>query len=56
MTVNPIIAEIRQVRDKLAQESGHDVRKFMDFIRKHEREAVQRGVKFAAPAVVAVKH
>ena len=49
MAPNPILTEIRHTRDELARKSGYDVRKFMDFIREREREALARGVKFAPP-------
>jgi len=55
MEPNPILSEIRRTRDELARKSGHDVRKFMDFIRECEREAASRGVKFAPPAKSATK-
>ena len=55
MEPNPILAEIRRTRDELARKSGHDVRKFMDFIRAREREAAARGVKFAPPAKPAAR-
>lgn len=55
MEPNPILTEIRRTRDELARKSGHDVRKFMDFIRQREREAAARGVKFAPPAKPATK-
>ena len=50
MEPNPILTEIRRTRDELARKSGYDVRKFMDFIRERECEALARGVKFAPPA------
>ena len=50
MKPNPILTEIRRTRDELARKSGYDVRKFMDFIREREREALARGVKFVSPA------
>jgi hypothetical protein len=50
MEPNPILTEIRRTRDELARKSGHDVRKFMDYIREREREAAARGVKFVSPA------
>ena len=55
MEPNPILTEIRRTRDELARKSGYDVRKFMDFIREREREAVARGVKFGPPTKPATK-
>ena len=55
MEPNPILTEIRRTRDELARKSGYDVRKFMDFIRKREREAAERGVKFAPVSKPAAK-
>ena len=55
MEPNPILTEIRRTRDELARKSGYDVRKFMDFIRESEREALARGVKFSLPTKPATK-
>jgi hypothetical protein len=55
MDPNPILVEIRSTRDELARKSGYDVRKFMDFIRAREREAVARGMKFAPVSKPATK-
>ena len=55
MEPNPILTEIRRTRDELARKSGYDVRKFMDFIREREREALARGVKFSPPTKPAPK-
>jgi len=50
MNTNPILAEIRQTRDDLAQDHGYDVRRLFDYVRQREREAAAHGVKFVSPA------
>ena len=47
-TKNPILDEIRQTRDQLAQEAGYDLQRLFDYVRKREREAAARGVKFVS--------
>lgn len=48
MTTNPILNEIRQTRDQLAQEAGHDLKRLFEYARKREREASAKGVKFVS--------
>ena len=48
MKTNPILAEIRQTRDDLAQETGHDLKRLFDYARKREREAAAHGAKFVS--------
>ena len=55
MQPNPILTEIRRTRDELARKSGYDVRKFMDFIREREHEALARGMEFAPVTKPATK-
>ena len=50
MKTNPILTEIRQTRDDLAQDHGYDVRRLFGFVRAREREAAARGVNFVSPA------
>ena len=39
MQANPILSEIRSTRDKIARESGYDVRQMMDRVREREKSA-----------------
>ena len=48
MTSNPILNEIRQTRDQLAQEAGYDTKRLFEYARKCEREASAKGVKFVS--------
>ena len=48
--MNKILTEIRQTRDDLARETGHDLKQLFDYVREREREAAARGVKFISPA------
>jgi hypothetical protein len=50
MKPNKILAEIRQTRDDLARETGYDLKRLFNYVRKREREAAARGVKFVLPA------
>lgn len=50
MKTNPILMEIRQTRDDLAQETGYDLKRLFDYVRERERASALRGVKFASPA------
>ncbi len=50
MKLNKILTEIRQTRDDLARETGYDLKRLFDYVRKREREAAAHGVKFVSPA------
>jgi len=50
MKPNKILTEIRQTRDDLARETGYDLKRLFDYVRKREREAAALGVKFVSPA------
>ena len=43
MKANPILKEIRQTRDQLAEESGLDLRRLFSAVREQERAALARG-------------
>ena len=47
MKTNEILAEIRRTRDDLAEEAGYDLDRLFAYVRRREREAAARGVKFA---------
>ncbi len=48
MKTNPILREIRQTRDDIARETGHDLHRLFSYIRKRERESAAHGAKFAS--------
>jgi hypothetical protein len=50
---NPLLEEIRQVREEMARECGFDVRRMMDQIRAREQELKAQGVKFVSFAKTA---
>lgn len=50
MKADDILAETRQTRDALAQDSGYGVRRLFDYVRARGQEAATRGVKFVSPA------
>ena len=52
MEPNPILAEIRAIREKMDQESNYDVRKFMAAVRQREVEAEKQGMVFAPSSKV----
>jgi pyridoxine 5'-phosphate synthase PdxJ len=45
---NPLLEEIRQIREEIARECGFNVRTMMDRLREYERELKARGVKFVS--------
>ncbi len=49
MNTNPILTEIRQIRDDLACEAGYDLKRLFDYVRERERKAALHGVKFVSP-------
>ena len=48
MKPNPILAEIRATRDRLAKECGFDVRKLAERVRGREAQEKARGRKFVS--------
>jgi hypothetical protein len=48
MEPNPILAEIRATRDRIAKECDYDVRKLGERIRRRESEEKARGAKFVS--------
>jgi len=48
MEPNPILAEIRATRDRLASECGYDVRKLVERIRRREAEEAASGAQFVS--------
>ena len=48
MQPNPILAEIRATRDRLAKESGYDLKKLMERIRNREAQERASGAKFVS--------
>jgi len=48
MTANPILSEIRQTRDDLAEQSGYDLQRLFEYARQREREAAAKGTQFVS--------
>jgi hypothetical protein len=55
MKTNPILKEIRQTRDQLAEEAGLDLRRLFSAVRKQEKAAMARGeTLIASPSCGAI--
>ena len=49
MKTNPILDEIRQIRDEHAKEFNYDLPAIFADIKRHEREMKKEGWKFSSP-------
>ena len=49
MKTNSILREIRKTREMLSEESGGDLDKLFDVIRRQEIASAKRGEKYASP-------
>jgi len=47
MWIDPIVQEVREAADRLAQEAGYDLHEFCKHIREHERKFSDRLVTLA---------
>ena len=53
MSVDPIVGEVRAIRDKLAAQCGHDVKETFRGIRQRQAESGLEYVRYAPRRVVA---
>ena len=49
MRTDPILDEIRRIRDEHAKEFGYDLKAIFADIKRHERELKKQGWKFVGP-------
>jgi hypothetical protein len=48
MKRNEILDEIRQTREDLARETGHDLKRLFEYVQGCEQKAAARGMKFVS--------